>query len=284
MRIFIMIILCNIATNMLSHAQDLSLELAIKWKNTKTELNIPPFDSNDSVLVPILNFTFRNLTKNDIYFRNIYTNKSGYPKVIFASLTNTNMDLADRAKAHSFYKCKSYQVEIGESWKVNDHGFDISKEHELNIINDDLWAIYTVLQTQKSLNNLELKKQLSSFNYPDKEIVSYREAQRIINEKKELVNLGNNHFPNRLLTEDEISEKYKDNFVFLKSGETYKQEVNLIGFHFLGGNYEFLISAESIPGYTISKDGKKINLPKLVKGYQLFERDFLTNKIGLKIN
>ena len=194
------------------------------------------------------------------------------------------MDLADRAKAHSFYKCKSYQVEIGESWKVNDHGFDISKEHELNIINDDLWAIYTVLQTQKSLNNLELKKQLSSFNYPDKEIVSYREAQRIINEKKELVNLGHNHFPNRLLTEDEISEKYKDNFVFLKSGETYKQEVNLIGFHFLGGNYEFLISAESIPGYTISKDGKKINLPKLVKGYQLFERDFLTNKIGLKIN
>lgn len=287
MRVFIIHIFFIMAANMLVKAQELSVELSVKWTKEKTKLNILPFEPNDTVVFPILKFTYRNLTGRNIYFRNIYLDKLAYPRVVFASLTNTEMDLSDRAKVHARYKGKSYQVEIDESWEAIEKGFDVSKEHELNVINDDLWAIYTVLQTQQSLDSLALQKQLSSFGYFDKEVVSYREARRLIFAEREKMGLGKSeedHFPSRPLTESEISGTYEDQFVFLKAGETYEQEVSLIGFYLLGGNYEFFISGDSLPGYIIGKDGNKTNLPKLVNGYQLYERDFLTNKVGIKID
>jgi hypothetical protein len=275
------------AANALANAQELSIELSVKWAKEKSELNIHPFAPNDTVRFPILKFTYRNLAGEDIYFRNIYLYKQAYPKVVVASLTNTEMDLSDRAKVHASYKGKSYQVEISESWEVYEQGFDTSKEHELHVINDDLWAIYTVLETQQSLNELVLQKQLSSFGYSDKEFVSYKVARRLIfaeREKKGLAKSEEVHFPNRPLTEYEIRGEYEDQFIFLKAGETYEREVNLIGFYLLGGSYEFVISNGSLYGYIINKDGQRIKLPKLVDGYQLYEGDFLTNVVGIQIN
>ncbi len=287
MRVFIIHIFCIMAINMVAKSQELSVELSVKWTKEKTALSILPFEPNDTVVFPILKFNYRNLTGGDIYFRNVYLDKLIYPRVVFASLTNTEMDLSDRAKVHAGYKGKSYQVEIDESWEVYEQGFDSSKEHELNVINDDLWAIYTVLETQQLLNELGLQKQLSSFRYSDKEVVSYREARRLIfaeREKKGLDKSEEVYFPNRPLTESEISGKYEDQFIFLKAGETYEQEVSLIGFYLLGGNYEFLIPSDSLYGYIVNKDGQRIKLPKLVNGYQLYERDFLTNIVGIQIN
>lgn len=263
-------------------AQGLSIELSVKWMKSKTQLNIPPIELGDSVELPILKLVYRNLTEKGIYFRNIYSVKSGYPLIAFASLTNSQMDLADRVTSHSSYHGLSYQVEIGESWEAFAQGFDTSKEHELDIINDDLWTIYTVLETQQLLNKLGINKQLSCFGYPDKEVISHREARRLIAGKRGR-RISFSSVEGTSLREDEVSGQYSDAFIFLKPGEIYKQEVSLVGFYLLNGNYEFLIPDDSLPDYVIGKGRRKISLPRMVNDYQLYEGAFLKNTVGIKI-
>lgn len=266
-------------------AQELSLELSIEWTTERLDLNFIANEESNLVASPLLKLTFRNLTGEDIYFRNVYSNKSVYPKTVFASLTNTKMDLGDRAKAYSNYRDRSYRVEIDEFWEAMGQELDSSTEHEFDIINDDLWAIYTVLNTQQMLNEYKLQKQLSSFGYPDKEVVSYVDARKLISNEKKIADESEiSNFHNGSFSESEIKGKYKDQFVFLKAGEAYEQKVSLIGFYLLGGIFEFSVSIDSFPGYVISKEGQKMNLPKFVDGYHLYERCFLKNTVGIKVD
>lgn len=267
--------------------QGLSLEISVEWRKTESKLNIPPIKADSLMVLPFLKLVYRNLTREDIYFKNLFDTEIKYPSVVLASLINTQMDLADRAKVHAKYGSETFKVEIGEVWEVLTLNFDFSKEHENPIVNDDLFNIYEVLETQELLNALGVDKQLSCFNYSGKEIVSYRESQRLIfkvREKKKLVKSLEVDFPNRPLTQDEITGEYSNRFIFLKRGKTYEQKIDLIGFYIIGGSFEFLITNTFLPGYLVRRDRQKVNLPKVVNGHTLYNGVFLTNTLGIKIN
>lgn len=194
----------------------------------------------------------------------------------------------ERAKINFDYFDVKFQVNI-----LNDatplSGFDIltidsSKRDQIDLISNDLVELYTVLEIQQQLNKFGIDKQLSCFDYPDKKVVSYREAERLIfseKDKRGLIKPALLHFPNHPLAEEEILKEYSEQFVFLNPEETYEQEVNLIGFYLLGGSYEFTIANHSLSGYVLGKDRQKMQLPKVVNGYQLNEGAFLTNTVGI---
>lgn len=283
------IVLINILFIMASvsgKAQGLALELSLNWKKAEVKFDLPPLKPDTTVYVPHLKLIYRNLTERRIYTKKLFQSNKIYPPVRLSSLINTEMDMAELAKLHFNYQEKFYNVEITDGWEVLKPGTDTSVERELDNINDELWQIHAVLETQQALNKLGIQKQLSIFSYADKEVVSYREAQGSIfveKEKRELLKPMKYGFPNRHLTQDEISGKYADGFVFLKPGETFEEEVSLIGFYLLGGNYEFILPNDSMPNYVVSDNGKKLSLPKVVNGYQLYEGFFFKNMIGIEI-
>lgn len=285
---FVLIYIVCLMTGMSVHGQGFSIELSVEWRETETWLDIAPIASNSATHIPFLKMVYRNLTDQSIYARKAFYQVNNYPPVIWASLTNTEMDLADRVKIKSDYQGRFYTVEIGETWEVSEQGIDTSnKEHELDVINDGLFEVYTALETQQTLNELGLQKQLSCFKYPDKAVVSYREARSLIFDEKEKRGLAKSqeyHFPDRSLKEEEILKEYSDQFVLLNPGEAYEQEVNLTGFYLLGGSYEFMIANHSLPGYVPGKDRQKMQLPKVVNGYQLYEGAFLTNTVTIKFD
>ena len=286
MRFVLIYIVCLIA-GMSAHGQGFSIELSVEWRKTEIWLDIASIKSNSATHIPFLKIVYRNLTDQSIYARKAFYQDNNYPPVIWASLINSEMDLADRVKIKSDYQGRFYTVEIGETWEVSDQELDTSKEHELDVINDGLFEVYAVLETQQTLNELGLQKQLSCFKYPDKAVVSYREAQSLIfdeEEKRGLAKPQEYHFPDRPLKEEEILKEYSDQFVLLNPREAYDQEVNLIGFYLLGGSYEFTIANHSLPGYVPGKDTQKMQLPKVVNGHQLYEGAFLTNTVTIKFN
>lgn len=281
-RVYLIYILFILVCNT-GQSQGLSVELSVEWRRTEYQLRIPPIKSDTSIIIPILKLVYRNLSGEDIYFRNVNNSGSMYPNVVWASLDNTLMDLADRAKIHNSFEGQSYKVEIGRAWEVIKPSIDFWSEHEPDIINDELFEIYEVLRTQQVLNDLGINKQLSCFDGHGKEILNYMEAQRLIAEKG-ILSIGFQDIGNSGLAEDEIYRKYSDEFVFLKSWETYTQEIDLIGFYLLGGSFEFLITDTFLPDYIVGKNQQKISLPKIVNCYKLYEGVFLTNTVGVKIN
>ena len=288
MRVFIIYLFCIMTSGLL--AQELSIELSIDWKKTEVQFDIPPMKPDTVVSIPYFKITYRNLARHNIYFKKLYSSKS-YPPVISASLICTSMDMAERAKLQNNYDGVSHIVEIGDGWiTYTEDTYAIYKsgeEHEFDIINDGLFEVYAALETQESLNELGLQKQLSCFKYPDKTVVSYREAQSLIFDEKEKRGLAKSqeyHFPDGSLKEEEILKEYSDQFVLLNPREAYEQEVNLIGFYLLGGSYEFTIPNHSLPSNVLGKDRRKIQLPKVVNGYQLYEGAFLTNTVTIEFD
>ena len=134
-----------------------------------------------------------------------------------------------------------------------------------------------MLETQDELNELKINKQLSCFEHPDKETVSYREAQSLISEKREL---ETNILQMYSLSEDDVGAQYSDRFTFLKGGGIYEHEYSLVGFYILGGSYEFIYD-NSFSGYIRGIHSLKF-LPTLVNGHQLYVGDFLTNNVEIK--
>jgi len=233
--------------------------------------------------MPILKLVYRNLSEEDIYFRHLYYSGSMYPDIVWTTLDNTLMDLAERAQIHDRFEDKSYKVQIDGVWEVSKPTIDFRTEHEPDIINEELYEIYEVLRTQQELNDLGVNKQLSCFDDRGKDIINYMEAQRLIGERRKPF-IGIQDVENSCLAEDEIYRKYSDEFVFLKRGETHIMKIDLIGFYLLGGSFEFIINDTFIPDYIIGKNQQMIILPQFVKGYKLYEGTFLSNTVCVIIN
>lgn len=289
MKRFFLTFLFSLMLYFSGYSQGISVELSVDWRRMEYQFNIPPIQADSTVLVPFMKVVYRNLTEEDIYFptfrynfSEFYRSYQTYPPVILSGLMNTQMDMADRAeKAHLLYKDEFYKVEICDgSWEVFlKPQIDTSKEYESDIINNAFWEIHVVLETQDELNELKINKQLSCFEHPDKETVSYREAQSLISEKREL---ETNILQMYSLSEDDVGAQYSDRFTFLKGGEIYEHEYSLVGFYILGGSYEFIISDNLFLGYIQGMYMQKIFLPTLVNGHQLYVGDFLTNSVEIK--
>jgi hypothetical protein len=81
--------------------------------------------------------------------------------------------------------------------------------------------------------------------------------------------------------ENIISGFIKDQFVFLKSGETYIDTYNLIGFKLVEGCFTFMIDSEDIKDYVIGigQETEEFELPAIVGEYSLYSGAFNTNKV-----
>lgn len=262
--------------------------------------DIPPLKSDTIIDVPFLKVTFQNLTGKNIYFKNPYQPKGQYPPIVPASMINTSMDLADQVRLSIIHQLgKSFIVEIEDGWSIyTEKTYSVYQRGEAYVsdaINDDLHNIYKVLLTQQVLNELGFGKQLSCFKYYGKGVIKYSQAFELIyteKEKRGKVKKDIEYLSSDSISEDMVSKEYRDEFIFLKEGETYETEVSLIAFYIIGGSYEFIIPVNNLKGFFMShklviKDGKTepfktIELPKSVEGYTLFTGDFLTNSV--KVN
>lgn len=259
------------------HGQTFSIEISVEWKRTDTRLNAGSIKPGQ-IVSPFLKVTYRNMTGEDIYIARVTDND--YPGGI-TGLMNTQKDLAMRVKDHSDYSDEVFIVEIGDVWDVMEPDVASLKVRETAAINDELWNIYTVVKTQQQLNELGSQKQLACFGYPNREVLSYREAQALIGVRG--YDRGFLNVDTTALSASEVLELYSNQFIFLKEGETFEQSIDLIGFYMLGGEYTFRLGNEQVPASVIGKGGQNVNLPGYINGYRLYRGRFLSNSVGIKM-
>jgi len=277
--------------------QQISVEISIEWKSEINNLNIACIESERVLSVPYLTIAYRNNTEDSIYFSKIIKGDfANYPPVGTASLMNTTMDLADRVNKTLNFTGKQYQVNIlGQFlcsgwWDVVPDSEKNLETHPLSAIGEELHEIYECIKTQEKLNRIGSKYKLSCFNYKDKETISYEEAWEKV---RDMDCYCGPYYEDETGDTNSIIKLHPDNFVFLKKGDSYCEQYNLIGFLITGGEFNFSLNDnylfDYVEGHPVYNENtkksvvKKIKLPKQVNGYILYSGNINTNSVGLKI-
>jgi len=281
----------------ITFSQQISVEISIEWKNEINNLNIACIESERVLSVPYLTIAYRNNTDTSVYFSKVIKGGiANYPKVGFPSFDNTTMDLADQAKKNLNYTGEKYQVNLGnqlfcsEYWDIIPYSEEFLETRFPSVISGELNEIYECLILQEKLNRIDSKYKLSCFNYKDKETIPYMEAWRKV---RDMDCYCGPYYEDETGDTNSIIKLHPDNFVFLKKGDSYCEQYNLIGFLITGGEFDFSLNdnylfdyVEGQPFYnenTKKSVAKKIKLPKQVNGYILYSGNINTNSVGLKI-
>lgn len=252
--------------NASSYSQSLSIELSAKWGEGYDIIK------KDSIIYfPELIITYRNISDTNYYFQKVSDSRCGLPMLPWGSLLQypieeyLNPNYLERAKMHGNYSGENYTVIIGGSsfskgWICVNDTSNIEVEQEIEMINDDLADIYEYIYREN------FKKQSDSLN----ELKIYYTESDVV--------------PKMIL------DKFKDKFVFLRPGEIYTDNYNLVGFKLLKGCFTFYISPY-LPEYVYStpiwdkNQSKYIEiktaLPKVVGEYKLYSGNFYSNNITI---
>ncbi len=268
-----------------SYSQGLSVELGVEWQRQDIRFDVPPLLPNKSATTPFLKVTYRNLTEDKLYFRRIVALKTGYPSIGHGSFIKTEMDLPDQVKRHLDFSGSSYNVDLSslnDYWDVYNELADRSQSYTKDAINGGLSKIYEVLRAQKLLDSLAPDLQLSCFSDPNKKTIQYMEAwnsylYEISGAQMDFA------FLEKDLTETDIKNAFQSKFVFLKPGEEHTDEIDLIAFYILGGDFTFRVIDDQLRGYFVGVDAELLEFPSLVDGYKLYKGTFLTSSAGIKI-
>lgn len=246
-------------------SQCISIELSIHWDR---ESDV--FKPETIVCVPKLNIVYRNNSNANYYFQKVSTTRAELPIIpIGTSLQYPvqeylNPDYLKRAKLHGKYTNQNFNVLIGgtqlyqQGWFVENDTV-IQKEREIDLINDDLSNIYEYIFRK---NNAECNDSIQKIK---------------------------TYFSGSDLSVEGISDKVKDQFVFLKPGESYTDIINLIGFKAVGGIFTFIINEDSLTDFIYTEpnwDKKlgsfcqaKVILPIEVDGYKLYSGAYNSNQV-----
>jgi len=250
-------------------SQCISIDLSIKW-----ETGFDIFNEDSVVCIPKLHITYRNNSKINYYFLKVSDSKTGLPLIPYGGLLQypieeyLHPDYLKRAKLHSNYENQNYHVIIGgtllykQGWIIENDTINCQNEHEIDMINDDLADIYEYIYRKH-----------------------YSEYSDLVKEVK-------THFSTIDITPNEISNKMKGHFAFLKPGEFITETYNLIGFKMVGGNFDFRIQKDTLCGFVYTEptwDKKqkkwieiKTDLPDKVGEYSLYKGVFNSNQLGIK--
>lgn len=266
-----------------SFSQNLICEISICW-----EKNSEFLFTNSNNVTPFLHIKFKNLTEENIYFKDPFSSiENGIPKFpssIHKYYSNRTID-EDSINFES-----KYVVEIGAvdeySNLITVLPLDIvEEEFEMPFINDYLGYIYESIRIQRQLNLQKEKTQLVIFNYPGKDYIKYKDAEKKVQLEKENLNYKI-EFSNTDFVDKKEFAKIKDKFCFLKKGESFEKKINLIGFKLIGGEYNFGISFDNFTNFVRSSSSleknanyNKIPLPKKVNEYQLYSNKIISNRI-----
>lgn len=238
-------------------SQCISIELSICWKKES-----PPFSLKENdCCIPYLHITYRNNSSDALYFLKISQSVNNSPLFIRSGPFVNNYPIQ-----YGNYSNKQFVVDIGDpshylnTWEVIPDTLYLKEEHEISIINDDLYDVYKHLYNNHLDSDSDSSGKIKLHYY-----VSDIKPKVILN-------------------------KFKDKFVFLKAGEIYVDTYNLIGFKLLKGSYSFEI-APDLPSYVLTtpiwdKNQSKYiyiksALPQLVGEYKLYSGNFNSNKISI---
>jgi len=243
-------------------AQCISIELSVTYDKEYNALY-----KKSKVKIPKLNITYRNNSDSNYYFLKVYNGRDKLPGFMCTHLIGHQATQKPDYKKLINYNTKSYSKqnfnvsitnwhEYGGFWEVYCDTVDITKEHFPDLINCSLNGLFTYIRLG---------------NDPD----YYKKIIKCFFEPIDV-------FPEKILG------SVKEQFVFLKSGETYTDTYNLVAFQIVEGCYTFYIAQENIASYvgTTHYDSEvkkyinqEIELPAVVGEYQLYSGGFNTNKI-----
>jgi len=225
----ILILLFGVLAPYFTYSQIVSIELSIEWRLESVYLK--KFIPNQKEPVPYLVITYRNLSEENVFLKELFSNQEYFLPNAWASLINTNLQYDELAMRVGEYSNDSYVFSMNELIAEYNTA-SRNTEHTLPIVNDDLFALYNVFNLQKQLDEQGLGKQLRCFAYPKKDYVTYRDAVRL---------LGHYQIIN---TEERV-------VLLLRPKEFKKQRISLLGMKVLKGDYSIVIY------------NKEILLPKL---------------------
>jgi hypothetical protein len=243
-----------------SFSQCVSIELSIEWRNNATKFR----EKYELPCSPYLTITYRNNTSIPLYFLKISRSSANLPP--FANEGQINMaDTLDIKKYLNAYSMNKYWVDISGTsyysvlWDVSAYEENTQDVRESNTINDVLADIYNFILR----DTIREKTDSLVFEYNASDI-----------------------------TENGISTRLRNNFVFLKVGEKFTDNFNLVGFQILGGDYSFMVRNDILSSFVYSnsfwdKDQekwnyKKILLPSKVEGYSLYSGHFYSNDVSVR--
>ncbi|MCL2311989.1 MAG: hypothetical protein FWC41_05815 [Firmicutes bacterium] len=250
-------------------SQCISIELSITWEK---EYHIYYKDS--MVNIPKLNITYRNNCDSNYYFLKVTNNQDSLLNFICTlTIGGSSFEKPDYHALMNYnakkYVNQNFNVSIGANClyyggigKVSPDPLDISKAHLPDIINCRLNAFTEYIRYDKNSNDLSWRYKLGGPIEIDFET--------------------SNMFPKNIL--DAVS----DQFVFLKSGETYIDIFNLVAFQIVEGCYTFFIAQDMIENYVLTTQHdskmkknveKKFKLLAIVGEYQLYFGTFNSNKV-----
>lgn len=249
-----------------TYSQSVSIELSVEWTKGND-----PFHEDSTICYPELVITYRNLSDTSYYFQRVSESRYGLPMLPKGTLIQypigefLNPDYFKRAITHGNYSNGHYDVIIGgdahfiKGWMVENDSLDRSIEQETDLINDDLADIYEYIYRKFIIRPETLDDNKTQYTESD-------------------------------LLSDSILQNTSGKFVFLKSGEVYKESYNLIGFKLLKGSFTFVVYP-FIPSFVFTTpvwDDKaskyrntKVELPKTVGDYTLYFGSFNTNKTSI---
>jgi hypothetical protein len=260
-RLFLILFLIYFDT---AYSQNISIELSIKW--------IMESDKMGGVLkenIPYLIISYRNNSDSNFYFLKVSLSKNGLPPVnTFGSWNHLSSNPKTLSKSNYKYcgKDKNYNVYMSSSqycssfWEVLKDDVNFYKGHFGDIINEELFEFYDSMQFQF---------------------------------KKDTINdsMSNCQFKNNLKIENTINCPV-NNFVFLQAGTSYSEQINLIGFKKLQGNFKFYFMDSIFSNYVYGQsfwndklkrlEQTKIELPQKIKEYNLYSGPFRTNSVDIK--
>ncbi len=161
-----------------SFSQSVSVELAIEWELEKVYLKDSSLSEDKPI--PYLVITYRNLSKERLYLKKLFSNDEFYLPNGNDTPMCTNLqydEIAMRILDGSRKKEKSYIYSIRESF-VDYDTLNKNIEYTSAAANSRLFIFYSVFDLQRQLNNKKTGKQLRCFSYPDKDYVNPKEIKQ----------------------------------------------------------------------------------------------------------
>lgn len=268
----------------------LVLKTTIKWEDREKVMLPDTAVLKDEAQIPFLVFTIENQTGKAVYFpKPVISDEWQLPRInggldVTEKLESTDTSLSLSSLYHDYEKSRfdvffEGLTEYSGGLSLLEPTVEEGDEVEYPVINTELAAFYNIVSTQYKLDMYKTGRQLAYFSDPDKEVITYKEAQKILK-------LGENETA-PVLQFDELNtkafniRKNTSQFIFLKAGETYRVELNLIGFKLCNAIYEFKLKESEFNGFVYGSAQwddtqkkwlrSKIALPPQVDDYHLFK-------------
>ena len=249
-------------------SQCISIELSVTW-----EMGYDILKKDSVISIPKLNISYRNNCDVNYYFIKPFKSEDYLPIIFCLLLDNTHPEeyqhpnYFKKNKLYGKYTNKNFTVDIDRGEPSYGNGWHIC----CDTIDDAFEKLYCeYVNCYLSRINTFIRH-----NNNQEYLLNSKKSEKLDFEPEDM-------FP------EHISGYLNDQFVFLKSGETYIDSYNLVAFKVLEGCYTFFINQSDIKNYVTGSQydieakrfvDQKFELPKIVGEYHRYSGGFNTNKV-----